>query len=144
MILDTIKRALESEVRTKNRKQATTLRMLLASIHNEKISKKHDLSDDEIILVLKREKKKCEEAREIYKNAGRVLQAHSEEQELMCIAQFLPAQMSDEELNKVISKVVHEKKDIANFGVLMKEIMTEVAGRADGSVVAKHLKKFLK
>lgn len=143
MLLVKIQDAVTKAVKSGDRKKATGLRTLLAALHNEKISRQQDLSDREVAQVLLRERKKREEALEIYRKAKREALAETEEQELKLIDEFLPPPMTDEELIRVIDMAIKEEGEKAHFGTLVKRVLEEVSGRVDGARVAKLLKEKL-
>ncbi len=124
------------------KKRAEVLRSLKAAIKNELIAKKLTTADDQLVLtVLKREIKRRKEAIEMYKQGGRDDLVGQEQAELAILEEYLPPMLSTEELKVIIEKVFDSlpaaEKD---FGKVMKMVMAEVNGRADGKVVAELVK----
>ena len=120
-----------------------TFRFLLAVIHNQEIEKKSrdkvgDLSDDEITSILNREAKKRKEANQLYNQGGRPDLAQKELAELKIIQVYLPTELSEAEIRKIIRETIVKinvggEKD---FGRAMGETMKLFGGRADASLVA--------
>jgi uncharacterized protein YqeY len=114
--------------------------MLLAAITNEEVSGKSArvLNDAEIITVLSREAKKRREAAEAYVAAKRTDLADKEKAEGDVIAQYLPTQLSEDEIKKMIADAIAETGAAgpAGMGLVMKVLSPMIAGKADGGVVS--------
>jgi uncharacterized protein YqeY len=114
--------------------------MLLAAITTEEVSGKaaRVLKDDEIITVLSREAKKRREAVEAYVAAKRDDLADKERAEGEVISQYLPAQLSEDEIKKMIADAISETGAAgpAGMGLVMKFLSPKIAGKADGGVVS--------
>jgi len=144
MTTPTLKAQLRSDLTTamkeRNELHSATLRMALAAITNEEVAGKvaRELSDDDVIKVLGREVKKRKEAAEAFAGAGRAQQAEREEAEGRVLSAYLPAQLTDEELNALVAAAVAEAgaEGPKAMGAVMKVLTPRVAGRADGSRVA--------
>lgn len=115
-----------------------TLRLLLSEIHNAQIQKGEELSDTEVLIVIRREIKKRKEAAESFKHGGRHNLAEKEESEAEVLARYLPAEMSDEELTGAVEEAINVvgAKSISDIGKVMPVVMGKVAGRADGARVS--------
>jgi len=123
-------------------------RFLLASLHNKEIEKKgkgleSTLSDDEAIEVLSREAKKRKEAIEAYEKGNRTDLAQKETKELEIIEKYLPEQLSEEEIEKIITAAIKKTGAVTvkDFGKVMGEAMKELKGKADASLVSKIVRK---
>jgi uncharacterized protein len=131
---------LTDAIRTRTEVKSGTIRMLLAAITTEEVSGKaaRVLKDDEIITVLSREAKKRREAVEAYVAAKRDDLADKERAEGEVIAQYLPAQLSEDEIKKMIKDAVTETGAAgpAGMGLVMKVLSPKIAGKADGGVVS--------
>jgi uncharacterized protein YqeY len=114
--------------------------MLLAAITNEEVSGKSArvLTDAEIITVLSREAKKRREAVEAYVAAKRSDLADKEKAEGDVIAEYLPAQLSEDEIKKMIADAITETGATgpAGMGLVMKVLSPKIAGKADGGLVS--------
>jgi uncharacterized protein YqeY len=96
-----------------------------------------ELSDDEELQVLRRERKRRLEAAEAFRAAGREEQAEDEDYELDVLEEFMPEPLSEEELEEIIDDVISEvgATSIRDIGRVMAAVMHQVSGRADGSHV---------
>jgi uncharacterized protein YqeY len=114
--------------------------MLLAAITNEEVAGKAAkvLTDAEIITVLSREAKKRREAVEAYTQAKRDDLASKERAEAAVIANYLPAQLTEDEIKKLIQEAINETgaSGPAGMGLVMKVLQPKIAGKADGGVVS--------
>jgi uncharacterized protein YqeY len=131
---------LTDAIRSRAEVKSGTIRMLLAAITNEEVSGKSArvLKDDEIITVLSREAKKRREAVEAYVAAKRDDLADKERAEGEVISQYLPAQLSEDEIKKMIADAISETGAAgpAGMGLVMKVLSPKIAGKADGGVVS--------
>lgn len=127
--------------------EVQVLRGVNASIKNKEIEKRSgggdsELSEEEVVEVLKKELKKRKEAVDLYKNGNRLELAEIEEKEAEIIEKYLPEQMSDEEIEKVVVGILSKLED-KNFGNVMKVVMAELKGKADGKRVTEIVKSKL-
>ena len=131
---------LTDAIRSRNEVVSGTVRMLLAAITNEEVAGKAAkvLTDAEIITVLSREAKKRREAVEAYTQAKRDDLAGKEKAEAAVIANYLPEQLSEDEIKKLIADTIAETdaKGPAGMGLVMKVLQPKIAGKADGGVVS--------
>jgi uncharacterized protein YqeY len=131
---------LTDAIRSRNEVVSGTVRMLLAAITNEEVAGKTAkvLTDAEIITVLSREAKKRREAVEAYTQAKRDDLASKEKAEAAVIANYLPEQLSEGEIKKLIQAAIAETdaKGPAGMGLVMKVLQPKIAGKADGGVVS--------
>ena len=95
---------LSAAMRARDQVRLRTLRMALAAITNEEVAGKaaRELSDDEVLKVLAREAKKRREAADAFGSAGRAEQAAAEQAEGQVLAGYLPAQLGDDELTRIV------------------------------------------
>jgi len=131
---------LTDAIRSRNEVVSGTVRMLLAAITNEEVAGKAAkvLTDAEIITVLSREAKKRREAVEAYTQAKRNDLAGKEKAEAAVIANYLPEQLSEDEIKKLIADAIAETgaKGPAGMGLVMKVLQPKIAGKAEGGVVS--------
>jgi uncharacterized protein YqeY len=124
-----------------------TLRMALTAITNEEVSgsSARELSDDEVLKVLAREAKKRREAADAFGSAGRAEQAAAEQAEGQVLAGYLPAQLGDDELARIVDEVTTETgaSGMSAMGQVMKAVTPRVAGRAEGARVAAEVRRRL-
>jgi uncharacterized protein YqeY len=131
---------LTQAIRSRDEVVSGTVRMLLAAITNEEVAGKaaRVLTDAEIITVLSREAKKRREAVEAYTQAKRDDLAGKEKAEAAVIANYLPEQLSEDDIKKLIHKAIAETgaSGPAGMGLVMKALQPKIAGKADGGVVS--------
>lgn len=124
-----------------------TLRMALASVANEEVagSAARELSDDDVQRVLAREARRRREAADAFEGAGRADQAASERAEGVILAEYLPAQLDDNELAAIVADAIAETgaSGMSAMGQVMKTVTPRVAGRAEGSRVAAEVRRAL-
>jgi hypothetical protein len=131
---------LTEAIRSRDELTSGTIRMVLTAITNEEVSGKEarTLSDAEIITVLSREGKKRREASEAFEAAGRVDKAALEKSEGEVIAKYLPEQLSEDDVKKMIAAAIASTGAAgpADMGKVMGVLKTQVAGKADGGMVS--------
>lgn len=144
---DRLRTDLNAAMRERDKVRLRTLRMALTSITNEEVSgdAARQLSDDEIVKVLTREAKKRREAADAFESAGRAEQAAAERAEGDVLADYLPAQLTDEELAGIVSAAIAETgaTGMPVMGKVMKAVTPQTAGRADGARVAAEVRRKL-
>jgi uncharacterized protein YqeY len=143
----TLRSDLHSSIREQDKVRSETLRMALTAITNEEVSgtSARELSDDEVLKVLTKEAKKRREAASAYIEAKRPELAAKEDAELALLEAYLPAQLSDAELEVLVGQALSETgaTAMAQMGLVMKAATALVAGRADGGRVAAIVKSAL-
>ncbi|MFC8501724.1 GatB/YqeY domain-containing protein, partial [Pedococcus sp. NPDC057267] len=136
----TVQDDLTSAIRGRDQVRAGTLRLALTAITNEEVSgtSARELTDDEVLKVLAKEAKKRKEAATAYTEANRPELAAQEEAEYAVLEAYLPAQLSDAELEEIVAAAVEETgaSGMPQMGQVMKAAQARVAGRADGGRVA--------
>ena len=146
-----------------NPESAGVLRLVLASIHSKekekryKISKEQpdlseedlikraELTDDEIISVVSSEIKKRKDAIALYEKGSRQELADKEKREIEIIQKYLPEQLSQEELRKLVAESISKvgAKETKDMGKIMQDLMPKVKGKADGGEISKIVKELL-
>jgi uncharacterized protein YqeY len=103
------------------------------------------LSEEEELQVLQRERKKRVEAIEAYEAAGREEQADKEEFELDVLEEFMPEPLSEDELERIVDDAIAEvgATSMRDLGRVMADVMPQIAGKADGSVVSQLVREKL-
>ena len=138
---------LTQSMRDRNEVRSGTIRMVLTAIKNEEVAGKEarELSDAEVITVLSREAKKRREAAEAYEQAGAADRAANEKAEGAIIAEYLPEQLSEQEIKDLIAAAITETgaSGPQQMGLVMKAIQPKTAGRADGGMVSSLVKAAL-
>lgn len=141
---------LNTAIRARDELRSSTLRLTLTAITQEEVSgkEKRELSDEEVTKVITREAKKRREAAEAFAQGNRPEQAEREKAEGELLATYLPKQLDDDELNRIVSQAVEEAKAAGAegpraMGQVMKIVNLKVAGLAEGGRVAAAVKKLL-
>lgn len=146
-LLSKIKEDLKKAQKNKEETKVSILRMLLAEIKNEEIAlkKKEGLTDDEVLSVIQRNVKRHKDSIESFKKGKREDLVEKEEEELKILKNYLPEELSEEELEKIVSQKIEELKASgpSDFGKVMGAVMAEVKGRAEGKKVAQIVKEKL-
>jgi len=121
-----------------------TIRILRAQIKTASIDKKDDLTDSEMAQVLQKEAKKRKEAIALYKQGNREDLVNKESAELEIISNYMPEQLSDEELESIINETISTLQVTGekDMGRVMGAIMPKVKGKADGKIVQQKVKDF--
>jgi uncharacterized protein len=140
---------LEEEVKqamlARDNERRDALRLVLASLRAAEKELQRQLSDEEELQVLQRERKRRIEAAEAFRGGGRPEQAESEEAELAVLQEFMPEPLSEEELEEIVDDAIAENgaTSMRDFGRVMADVMPQVSGRADGSEVSQLVKEKL-
>jgi uncharacterized protein YqeY len=143
----TLRADLHTSMREHDKVRSSTLRMALTAVTNEEVSgtTSRELFDDEVLKVLAKEAKKRREAATAYMEAKRPELAAKEEAELVFLEAYLPAQLSDAELQALVAQAIKEMgaTGMPQMGMVMKAATTLVAGRAEGGRIAAMVKSAL-
>lgn len=147
-MIDKIQNDLKSAQLAKDELKVSTLRLLISEIKNSEIAKGPadvGLSDQDIISIVQKEVKKRAEAAAGFRSGGREEQAQKEESELAVLKEYLPAQLSTEELTKIVDGVITEvgASGIQDMGRVIGLVMGKVSGQADGGRVSAIVKQKL-
>jgi uncharacterized protein len=138
---DELKQAMVA--RDQSRRDA--LRLILSSLRSAEKELQRPLHDDEELQVLQRERKRRLEAAEAFRGGGREEQALGEERELAVLEEFMPEPLSEDEIEEIIDDAIAEvgATNIRDLGRVMADVMPQVSGRADGSVVSQLVREKL-
>lgn len=144
---DRLREDLTGAIKNRDELRTAALRMALTAITNEEVAGKaaRTLSDAETVTVLTREVKKRREAAEAFSGAGRAEQAAREQAEGEVLSQYLPAQLTDDELTALVADAIAETGATGpkSMGLVMKALTPKIAGRAEGGRVAAAVKSAL-
>jgi uncharacterized protein YqeY len=149
MLKDRLRSDLTDAIKARDEVRSSTLRMVLTAITNAEVAGKEarELSDDEVIGVLSSEGKKRREAATAFDDGGRVEMADKERAEAAVIADYLPEQLSQEEIVALVTAAVEQTgaagEGMKAMGKVMGVVQPQVKGRADGGVVAAEVRRQL-
>jgi len=154
-LLKKISEDLKTALKSGDHFRLGVLRMISSALQNKKIEKGKDgiLTEEEILQVLAREAKKRKESVVAFENGGRPELAENEKKELVVIEAYLPKQMSREEAAKEVERILSGVADTrptgqssgrkSKFGLVMKEVMKDLKGKADAGMITELIKEKL-
>ncbi|MDP3889876.1 GatB/YqeY domain-containing protein [Nocardioides sp.] len=146
---DRLRADLTTAIKARDEVRSSTLRMVLTAITNAEVAGKEqrELSDDDIIGVLSTEAKKRREAATAFADGGRAAMAEKEQAEAAVIADYLPAQLSAEDVAGIVSAAIEQTgaagEGMRAMGKVMGVVQPQVKGRADGGAVAAEVRRQL-
>ena len=128
---------MKQAMKDKDKVRLSVIRMVRTAIQNAEIDLKTTLSDDEVIAVLNRELKQRRDSLQAFESAGRQDLVEEVKQEIEVLIDYLPAQMTEDEVRAIVKEVVTETGATgkADMGKVMSALMPKVKGRADGKLV---------
>jgi len=146
---DRLRNDLTVAIKARDDVRSSTLRMVLTAITNAEVagSKARELSDDDIIGVLSTESKKRREAAQAFSDGDRAEMADKERAEAAVIADYLPAQLGEDEIAEVVRAAIEQVgaagEGMRAMGKVMGVVTPRTKGRADGAVVAAEVRRQL-
>lgn len=146
---DRLRTDLTAAIKARDEVRASTLRMVLTAITNAEVAGKaqRELSDDDVVGVLSTESKKRREAATAFEDGGRSEMAAKERAEAAVLADYLPEQLSVEEIASIVAEAVEEAgvagEGMKAMGKVMGVVQPQVKGRADGAAVAAEVRRQL-
>jgi len=133
-----LKQDMMTAMKAREMEKVNTIRSLRGAIKDKAIElKKDELSDEEIMGVLTKAAKQRRDSIASYKEGGRDDLVAEEEKELAIIEKYLPEQMNEDEVTKIVTEVIEQTgaSSMADMGKVMGAIMPKVKGKADGNMV---------
>src|SRR3990167_5514504 len=137
---------MKSAMRAKETACLSTIRMLLAAMKQKEVDERVTLTDSDILTILNKMIKQRRESATQFRNAARLELAEKEEREIKQLTHYLPQQLSDTELDKIIEEAIQTTaaKTIKEMGAIMAIIKPKAQGRADMTKVSEKIKDKLK
>lgn len=131
--------------KAKDKIRLSAIRMLKTALHNKEIELMRSLSENETLQILSAIVKQRKDSIEQFARGGRTDLVEKEEAELKVVQEFMPAQMSDEEVDSIIRKAIEEAGAVSvkDMGKVMKILMPQLTGKADGKTVGEKVKTLL-
>ena len=144
MIAQTLQAKIGEAMKAHDEVKLSTLRLLSSAFNYEKIAKQHELTDEEELAVIRKEAKQRKDSVEAYKKAGAMDLAAKEEAELVILQEYLPPEMDENELTKIVIEAIAQTgaKTMADIGKVIGMVKSK-APEADGGRVAGIVKKEL-
>src|SRR3954451_20834459 len=149
LLKDRLRADLTAAIKSRDEVRSSTIRMVLTAITNAEVAGKEarELTDDDIIGVLSTEAKKRREAATAFADGGRAEMAEKETAEAGVIADYLPAQLSEQEIADLVTSAIAQTgaagEGMKAMGKVMGMIQPQVKGRADGGAVAAEVRRQL-
>ena len=143
--IEEIEGELREAMKARDAERRDALRLILNALKNSEKELQRPLSEEEELQVLQRERKKRIEAAEAFREGGREDRAEKEEAELAVLEEFMPAPLSEDEIEEIVDDAIAEvgATSIADLGRVMADVMPQIAGRADGSAVSQIVREKL-
>ena len=144
-LIEELEEDVKDAMRAGDAARRDALRLILASLKSAEKDLLRPLTEDEELQVLQRERKKRIEAAEAFRGGGREEQAAKEDAELAVLEEFMPEPLSEEELERILDDAIAENgaTSMRDMGRVMKDVMPQIAGRADGAAVSQMLREKL-
>ena len=136
---------LGNALRSKDELRKTTLRLALAAIHNAEIAKGSELSEEEVVVVIAKQVKQRRESIAQFDQGGRQDLVAQEQKELEILLEYMPPQLSEEEIRSRANEAIEQvgAASPAQMGDVMRVLMPQLKGKADGQVVSRIVKDIL-
>ena len=140
-----IESAMRDAMRARDEQRTQTLRMAMAAAQNLRIERRRDLTDEEVIDVLSRQVKQRRESIAMYRDAGHEDRAAAEEAEAAILAEFLPEQLAEADVERLARDAIAETgaASPADLGRVMGRLSPRTKGRADGRLVSDVVRRLL-
>lgn len=137
-----IKNDLVNAMKNQDKFKTSVLRMLKSAIQSEAINKKHELNDDEVIAVIKKQVKVRNSSLEEYEKYNRNDLVNELTEEINILSSYLPEELSEDELIKIIDETINELNatTIKEMGLVIKNVASKIGNRADMGNVSKIVK----
>ncbi|HEY8362647.1 MAG TPA: GatB/YqeY domain-containing protein [Tissierellaceae bacterium] len=142
---DRLMEDLKNSMKSKDKVRKDTITMIRAAIKQKEVDERRELSDDDILDIIAKQLKEKKMAIEEFRKGQREDLVELTEQEMNILLEYLPEQLSEEELEKIVREAINEVNatSIKDMGKVMKVVMPKVKGRADGNMVNQIVKKIL-
>ena len=140
-----IEEAVKVSMKNRDKEITSTLRMAISELKKEEIDKRIDLEDEQVIQILQRMIKQRKDSYSQFSDAGRNELAEKEQNEINILSDFLPEQLSEEELNSIVAEVIKETAASGpqDMGKVMGSLKQRIQGNADMGLVSKIVKENL-
>ena len=158
MLKHKLQEELKQSMLARDELKTSVLRMLLSAVNYYEIQKGlprrtqvkagsagYETSEEDVMSVIQKEAKQHNDSIEQFKNAGRQDLVDKESKELEILKQYMPAQMNEEEIKKLVEETISQTgaKSIQDIGKVMRALMPKVKGKADGGLVSKVVREEL-
>ncbi len=140
-----IEEAVKVSMKNRDKETTSTLRMAISELKKEEIDKQIELEDEQVIQILQRMIKQRKDSYSQFSDAGRNELAEKEQKEIDILSEFLPEQLSEEELSSMVLEVIKETgaEGPQDMGKVMGSLKQRIQGNADMGLVSKIVKETL-
>ena len=140
-----IESAMRDAMRARDARRTQTLRMAMAAAQNKRIELRRDLTDADMLDVVGKQIKQRRESIEMFRSGGREEKAADEEAEAAILAEFLPEQLSDEEVEALVQRAIADSgaSGPAEMGKVMGLLAPQTKGRVDGRALSETVRRLL-
>ena len=144
-LTETIIKDMTTAMKEQDKFNLSVLRMLKSALQLEKISLKHELSDEEAMVVIKRQVKQRKDSMTEYEKYGKTEEVENLKKEIECLSKYLPEEVSEEKINETLDEIFAEVNptSMKDMGRIMKEATARLGAGADGSLISKLVKERL-
>lgn len=144
-LTETIIKDMTTAMKEQDKFNLSVLRMLKSALQLEKISLKHELSDEEAMVVIKRQVKQRKDSMTEYEKYGKTEEVENLKKEIECLSKYLPEEVSEEKINETLDEIFAEVNptSMKDMGRVMKEATARLGAGADGSLVSKLVRERL-
>lgn len=144
-LTDTVLSDMTNAMKNQEKFELSVLRMLKSALQMEKINLKHDLSDEEAMVVIKRQVKQRKDSISEYEKYGKTDEVENLNNEIAVLSKYLPEEVSEEKINETLDAIFEELKPetMKDMGRVMKEATARLGAGADGSLLSKLVKERL-
>ncbi len=138
MVLDEIKEQLKASMKKGDKKNVLAIRNILEKIKNVQVDSKEELKENQVIKIIAKHAKQLRESIVQFKNGDRLDLAEKEQEELKIAEQFLPAQLSENEVKDIVINVIQDLNatQMSDMGKVMKAVIDQTKGNADGKLIS--------
>ena len=138
MVLDEIKEQLKASMKKGDKKNVLAIRNILEKIKNVQVDSKEELNENQIIKIIAKHAKQLRESIVQFENGNRLDLAEKEQEELKIAEQFLPAQLSENEVKDIVINVIKDLNatQMSDMGKVMKAVIDKTKGNADGKLIS--------
>lgn len=137
---------MKNAMKNKEKDRLQALRNMISNIKAKQIDSGKTLTDDESVKLVQGMAKKLKDSIEQYKNGGREDLAENEQKELSVVESYLPEQLSEDDLRKIVQKTIDDSgaKSMADIKMIMPILMPKIAGKGDGKLASNIVREILK
>ena len=145
MLLDKIRNKLKEAMKNSEKPTVLAIRNILERIKKIQVDSNKELNENEIISIINKYAKQLKDSIEQFKKGERMDLVEKESEELKIIEQFLPEQLSKEELTPIIKKIIEDLNvtDMSQMGLIMKKSLEITQGQADGKLISELVREEL-